>query len=430
MSGLSTVTGWFRRRPRLLMILGAGSSVATKMPSVGELNSLMLDWSRQWDPGFPCDNFYAKLWEHVERYYSAEPKRGLTPNFEIVLGAMLGLAHWLVPAPYGNPLRECIGASGADAWRFTTPHPYAPTCDLNAQAAFLLKQLAGHMRERSRGLDTHAPAFQRYAALLERPRGSFAIGIYNLNYDTVALAASPGIFTGFDTNGIFDARSVHDRRAWGFLYHMHGSVHHTLTGTFGEDIRWHPNLGGSFEDGPEGLSPDERSERKSFPRTTLIAGGFKLDQLLIEPFQTYYASLVRHVTEADAIIIGGYGFGDEHVNRVLQNRCSSPMDRPRIAVLARSADHDDSMACRADDWSAAVRRTLHVIDDFREVGHIAPPLMRELCGKGGFEIATRSKVAIWHGGFSEIFARLDAFVAWLAGKAGDDVLRTPDAPDR
>jgi hypothetical protein len=32
------------------------------------------------------------------------------------------------------------------------------------------------------------------------------------------------------------------------------------------------------------------------------------------------AALVRHVYEADAILIGGYGFADVHVNRALRNR--------------------------------------------------------------------------------------------------------------
>jgi hypothetical protein len=98
---------------------------------------------------------------------------------------------------------------------------------------------------------------------------------------------------------------VHQRGDWGFIYHLHGSVHHSLTGRFGDHIEWRGNLSGHFEDGHQGSATDERSEGKSFPKTTLIAGGFKLDQLLVEPFHSFHAALVRHVYEADAILIGG-----------------------------------------------------------------------------------------------------------------------------
>src|SRR6266542_3210320 len=37
------------------------------------------------------------------------------------------------------------------------------------------------------------------------------------------------------------------------------------------------------------------SGQKANPSTTLIAGGFKLDQLLVEPFHSLHASFVRHV---------------------------------------------------------------------------------------------------------------------------------------
>ncbi len=48
-------------------------------------------------------------------------------------------------------------------------------------------------------------------------RGEFDIGIYNLNYDNVALMAVPRLFTGFDKRGRFDSASVHTRREWNFL---------------------------------------------------------------------------------------------------------------------------------------------------------------------------------------------------------------------
>src|SRR5713101_8674016 len=120
-----------------------------------------------------------------------------------------------------------------------------------------------------------------------------------------------------------------------FAYQLHGSVHHTLERESGNSIRWQPDLGVQFFDGHQGLATDRRSEGKPFPTSTLIAGGFKLDQLLVEPFQSLYATLVRHAYEADAILIGGYGFSDPHINRALQNRmkCAAERREPRPPLM-------------------------------------------------------------------------------------------------
>ena len=113
---------------------------------------------------------------------------------------------------------------------------------------------------------------------------------------------------------------VHDGQKWHFLYHLHGSAHYSLSPPEGHGpIVWRPDLHGQFNDGHSGIAGDQRSDGKSFPTTKLIAGGLKLDQLLVEPFHSFHSALVRDVYEADAILIGGYGFGDEHVNRALRN---------------------------------------------------------------------------------------------------------------
>jgi hypothetical protein len=61
-----------------------------------------------------------------------------------------------------------------------------------------------------------------------------------------------------------------------------------------------------------------------------------------------HASLVRHVYAADAILIGGYGFGDVHINRALRNRLAMPGKRPPVMVLDRANAKTDPMAFRED----------------------------------------------------------------------------------
>ena len=215
------------------------------------------------------------------------------------------------------------------------------------QLRYLLRRLAAHVREACQSRRANAE-FAAYSLILLALRAEFDVGVYNLNYDDLAISAWPEAFTGFGRGGEFDARGVHRREEWGFVYHLHGSVHHSFTDPV-FPMRWEPDLvAGTFED--LGFPYETMaSDFKPVLLTTLIAGGFKLDQLLVDPFQTFHASLVRHAHEADAVLIGGYGFGDVHVNRALVARFGlsrrAAVGRPRAVVLDRTSPGCGRPAC-------------------------------------------------------------------------------------
>jgi hypothetical protein len=414
-------------KKKLLVILGAGSSIPCNMPSVACLDGKMQNWGQAWATAHGSPDYFAALWQDIETYYrSGKHRPPPRVNFEKVLGEMIALSHWMTPPPQGDTLRQ-TACDGAPPPRLTFPAPmdYGPAVAVRDQFSHLSKKLAKHMRMRSRSIDRAATSVLKYKALFDGLRGRFDVGVYNLNYDAVALTAWPDAYVGFDA-GAFDAAAVHARSEWGFIYHLHGSVHHSLVR---DRIKWWRDLAGEFFDGHPGLSTDVRSEGKSFPKTTLVAGGFKLDQLLVEPFHSLHAALVRHVYEADAVLIGGYGFADVHVNRALRNRLAdrAAEDRPPVMILDRAGDRTDPMAFRHDLWAREVCRTLSTDGHFfHEPGHASPPVPHELAAKGSFEVASLHRVALWHGGFVEAESRLDGIVPWLFG-ADDNVLIPPGA---
>jgi hypothetical protein len=387
---------------KLLVILGAGSSIRAGMPPVSAIDALMFGWSDEWSREHGLDNFYRKTWGAVESYYAAAtPSIRPTPNFEKVLGEMIGLAHWMEPSPFGNALRQIISPDGQPLVMSFGSGAYAVTVTVMDQVTYLLRKLAEHMRSLCDSARiTVQGGFPQYKALFDGIRKGFDVGVFNLNYDTTLLTAWPEAFAGFGDGGRFDPRAIHQRTEWGFAYHLHGSVHHSLVHPFGDDVLWQEYLSGTFYDGHQGNATDRRSDNRSFPKTSLIAGGFKLDQLLVEPFQSFYASLIRRVYEADAILIGGYGFGDVHVNRTLLNRMRQPGQRPPALVLTYSRNADP-MEFRTDEWGRNVKISLHAPIGFRELGRISPPNVDELVARGGFEASSIHKVAIWHGGFVE-----------------------------
>ena len=412
-------------RKKLLVILGAGSSMACGLPGVNHIDQMMKEWSPEWKdehvfPHGTGQGIFNDVWEILEEYYRGQPdERGFHVNFERVLGEMTALAGLVTPAPFGSPLRLAV-KDGTLSERFTWPtgdDPYLHRQLILKQQAFLLKKLAGYMRERSSAIDHGSDSFRSYQELFTCLRSEFDLGVYNLNYDDLAVRAQPGAFTGF-TDGWFDPAEVNGREAWDFVYHLHGSVHYSFTGwPASHEISWHDDLDGDFVDDhpvPRGAVLDF----KPLSETTLIAGGFKLDQLLSDPFQSFQASLVRHVHEADACLIIGYGFGDHHVNRALLNgfdaarhyRC----ERPSVVVLDYRPEGWRLGVNEAHDYRA--RALARALDAGFFAAAESPPgsaLVRRMRESGHFEIDLSEHVAAWCGGLLEARPHLAGIIAWL-----------------
>ena len=176
-------------KKKLLVILGAGSSIARGMPSVPALDVLIGQWSSDWAKlrGFP--DYYAALAGEIETYYQSGPS-GARPSldFEKVLGEMVAMSHWMTPAPWGDTLRQvaCGGAPPPNL-RFPTlfsdHEPYGPTVMVKDQLQHLLTELARYMRGLCQKLDSTSGAAAQNVALFDGLHNAFDVGVYNLNYD-------------------------------------------------------------------------------------------------------------------------------------------------------------------------------------------------------------------------------------------------------
>jgi hypothetical protein len=410
------------RRTKLLVILGAGSSLPCGVPGVEDINTQMKIWSREWKhlPTFPNGTgrgVFNDLWNILEQYYNRNPRPhlGISLNFEKVLGEMTALASWVSPSPFGNALSEAVkDSTTSDQFTWPSAAPdgaYFFRQLILEQTSYLLDRLAKYMRHHSRTVTSDDKNFVRFRQILDTLASEFDLGVYNLNYDDLAVRAMPRFFTGF-TDGNFDGKGVAMRGEWNFVYHIHGSVHYSLSDLFGRGMTWRSDLSGGFNDSDHAF-PYMASGFKPILPTTLIAGGFKLDQLLADPSQSFYASLIRHAHEADAILIGGYGFGDHHVNRALQNRCDlapyNPSSRPPVVILTKTNPSIGWTANRPDLWAWELTHALNT----RFGNDVQTPSFQQLVEHNHFEIDMHNRVAIWHGGFVEAATRLDAIINWL-----------------
>jgi len=73
------------KKPKLLIILGAGSSQPFGMPAVSHLNKKMLVWSKNWINQCPTNsefNPYKCLWKVSDRYYRLDSHHDeVYPNY-------------------------------------------------------------------------------------------------------------------------------------------------------------------------------------------------------------------------------------------------------------------------------------------------------------------------------------------------------------
>jgi len=153
----------------------------------------------------------------------------------------------------------------------------------------------------------------------------------------------------------------------------------------------------------------------SFPTSTIIAGYGKPIQMLRRPFRTYYSELDGLVNDCDAILIAGYGFGDNHLNiafkRFRDERC-------RPVVVIGWAD-DNAMTVSGHGWNDidscdnrifSSFATAH--DSMRWLGKSIPSTVKLIKQDKKFEYSENSKtpLSLWYSGMlcacDKILARL------------------------
>jgi hypothetical protein len=340
-----------------------------------------------------------------------------------------------IDSPFGDPMLAWI-TKGDLVLTSENSKPNELAYKIQGQLDALLEKLANRIRRSSsrfevelingRGTANFGPYRDFFTGLGE----AFELGVYNLNY------ALPEAFVGFDRKtGDFLPSEVLSRRPWGFLYHLHGSVHHRIRDSIrriedkdsGSKIKWYADLNqtSDTEDWCDVWNANRRSDEKLVTYSSLIAGGWKLDQLQSEPFLSFYSGLHRHMHEADAILIGGYGFGDSHINSVLGNMLRSKATqsrRPPVLVVDFEQTRK-AIAKRVDPWSSVMSHTLRVSQQtFRDSQHRTEAQwtrLPETVAEGEFEQPldrdNELPVATWNGGFNAASGRLTQIVKWLNG---------------
>ncbi len=396
-------------KKKLLITVGAGASLDFGLPSVGAIDTFLDGRAGQTHPlaADPASNLYGYCRDAINAYYSNSPKPALRKwaNFEEVLYQINLLLPYLSDPHQMHGSNALLSANSLpEVLHFGRNRSTVNGAVMGNLSSSLMSELADYFIDVcATASTTKASEIAELGQFLAALQDEFEIGIITLNYDNLFTQALPGLHTGFDTTGNFDPMSVLARIDWNFIYHLHGSVHFAMTGV-GHDmhgITWTATPSKNHSVHATGRNSQDSMEGINYPTSPLVAGYGKTQQILRQPFRTYFAQVSRLVHEADSLLFLGYGFGDLHLNAAF----SEVRDRYRpIVVVDWAGDNLDPLQLRHDTWSYNLFKTLpgnaHAMS---RAGQSAPADLGGIKAANELEVSKDPgyPLAVWYNGMLE-----------------------------
>ena len=409
-------------KKKLLIVVGAGASIEFGMPSVGGIDKLFEQVAA---PYFslvtnPHSNLYAHVRDQINCYYGHNPKAGLRKwaNFEEVLYQLnLLVPHFSDPTYTHGANSALQPLTLPDVLHFGRNPSSVDGNMLQQLSSTLIDALVDEFIDRCSQVGMQkAGELSELSGFLDALGEEFDLGIVTLNYDNIFTQARPSLRTGFDRDtGKFAPHSVFNNEQWGFIYHLHGSVHFAMSGT-GYDMH-----GITWRDKPEkdhlvhanGRNGQDSMEGLDFPTSPVVAGYGKTQQILRQPFNTFFGQLSRLTYEADSVLFLGYGFGDLHLNATFSDIRGR---RRPITVVDFAQDDEDWVANRNDNWSYQLGKTIPTnTGRMHPEGHSAPWSVDELKQAMKMEVSPDKELplAIWYNGMLQACRNPDKILTQL-----------------
>lgn len=307
-------------RPRILVILGAGSTLHAGAPSTKEINDFVFGIGDE-----PIRSIVDRL--------RAQRTEG-NFNFETVLAALEELDEFNVRRSHPTAWPRIGGYLTAFADWLPDFAPIADKSFLSARA-----QVVGRIKNFviDRTAEASPDALRKFFYQL---RTVFDLTVVTLNYDDLIDRAGDW-YDGFSAParsndaGTFDFASFSRQSAQHptVLMHLHGSVRFGFPRfspeppSEGEVVRYR---------GPvRGLQATLHPSAGIAQPTPIIAGDGK-DRWMTRacvPFGYYYSAFINTIQACPQILVAGYGAGDQHVNSWLQE------EYPRLHGVRRRIVH-------------------------------------------------------------------------------------------
>lgn len=307
----------------VIFLLGAGASAEAEIPPSGKMIDHVEALLKDKDSG--DWKSYLNLYNHIKSaiHYAAglkgQFKDGVAYNIETLVNTLYELErneeHPLYPfiASWNSRL---VSLSNGDEGDFSRVRDFR---------RLILKQLKSWVSPDDTSLADY------YKGLTSLQRGlTFPLRVFSLNYDLCVERLSTSEFrveTGFGGIGPkfpwdwerFEDSNVGPTLPEIYLYKLHGS------------INWK-------RDSARNLICLEQTESIPPEKMDLIFGrDFKLEAA--DPYLFYAYELRKYSLEAKVIVCIGYGFGDQHINKILTQALQRDEAR-RLLVITHCKDDE------------------------------------------------------------------------------------------
>lgn len=401
------------KRKRMLVISGAGASMALDIPSVTDINDLYEKHSLEYVSGVldksPIHLIKSLLNEHCikERQPLLMPKplkekssKHFEANFESLQYALNIVSSVQPQIPFIDCSKRYLG-DFFPLYKLLSTNNSLSSLDPNALYGLQLSlryQVYKLFVDRMKSIDKH-PLYPAYKDLLKLIRRKSHLSIATLSYDDLLLKMLPNLNNGFDrNNGPFKPdKLINDY--WGAYLHLHGSIH--FRSARKKKLEWVKNP--SAESFPINMGSELRTDEGIIVNTyPMIIGYSKPDAILCNPYRLYFSVLERQIFEADVIVIIGYGFGDFHLNRYLSEiRNYNTLSKLLLIIDSKRDNYsiDDN-----DPWSRTVR-TIFGISNYQR------PFYNRSSDDGFIERRIRrTRLLIWTRGLQSIIENPDVLL--------------------
>ncbi|MFK0691136.1 SIR2 family protein [Mesorhizobium sp. IMUNJ 23033] len=409
---------------KILIVTGAGSTIDFGMPSVWQVGEVIKAEMQKVFPlaNRPNANLYGFVESSIRRHWNNVPSYlRRDPNFEDVLYAVFAASGLLSASASASGLGALVKTKKLPDFRFFDREPKSvDRFELYNLGSFAVDAILADVRERCRIAERDRSAqFGELQSFVSELQKTFDVAVVTLNYDNVLYRALPNIEIGFDPRtGRFQDERLFFRVDWPCMLHLHGSVHFDMPTPSKADMHeifWQPDIDASFAQNSSGRSRHPNPEGTEFPTSAIVAGYGKSMQLVRRPFRSYYAELDRLVASCDALLLAGYGFGDQHLN-VAFERFRDARRRP-VVILDYAKRGSSTLGGFEDQALAtAVVHTFQTdLHSMRWLGHSVPGEVDALIDAADFETSNdpATPLSVWYGGMTEACRLPDKLIARL-----------------
>ncbi|HMV07485.1 MAG TPA: SIR2 family protein [Cyclobacteriaceae bacterium] len=412
-------------KKKLLVVVGAGASRDFGMPTVSDIDKLFDQWALKIFPlgDDLTKSLYTYYKDKVHQYYQANPNNRLNVlmNFEHLLFGMQQLQTIALDREGTN--NRHLNAFIVDIEGFPEilhwgkRRAVATGSDFGILHGRLVDNLLDHLRDLGRTISGKQKQLDLLKNFFAALRSEFELGIVNLNYDNVILSVCPELETGFDIDtGEFDKQRLL-AHPWNFHYQLHGSIHFDMVGTKSEmhKIFWNPDLSSTFQSNSSGRNDNMSSEGNSHLNSSIIAGLDKTNQLVRDPFMSYYSQTVRAAFEADSILFLGYGFSDKHLNKcIAANRFDKK--KRKVVVIDYAEMDKEGLEFRTDSWAFGLHETVPYNAHLMNKGGL-PKMVYHFRRTNTFQSSSQPEIplSVWYNGLLEACQNKEMILAELLG---------------